>query len=101
MNALYKVTTRSNPWEGFTVGEWTKAVDVRAFIQSNYTPYLGDASFLKGPTARTTGLWATLQVLLKQEQQKGVLDVSLAPSSITAHAAGYIDQANEIIVGLQ
>ncbi|RIX40262.1 MAG: formate acetyltransferase, partial [Rhodocyclales bacterium GT-UBC] len=101
MNALYKVTSRQNAWEGFTGDAWRNRVDVRAFIQANYTPYLGDASFLKGPTARTTGLWATLQVLLKQEQQKGVLDVSLAPSSITAHAAGYIDQANEIIVGLQ
>ncbi len=101
MNALFKIASRQDPWAGFVVGEWAKKVDVRAFIQTNYTPYLGDASFLKGPTARTTALWAKLQELLKQEQKKGVLDVSVQPSSITAHDAGYIDQANEIIVGLQ
>lgn len=101
MNALFKIASRQDPWAGFVAGEWSKKVDVRGFIQSNYTPYLGDASFLKGPTARTTALWAKLQELLKQEQKKGVLDVSVQPSSITAHDAGYIDQANEIIVGLQ
>ena len=101
MNASFKNATRQVPWTGFTPGPWATQVDVRGFIQANYTPYNGDASFLAGPTARTTALWARLQELLKQEQQKGVLDVSLAPSSILAHAAGYIDQANEIIVGLQ
>ncbi|UCV04094.1 formate C-acetyltransferase [Dechloromonas denitrificans] len=102
MNALYKIASRQDPWAGFATGEWSKSVDVRSFIQANYTPYLGDSSFLKGPTQRTTALWAKMQELLKQEQQKGVLDVSAdRASSITAHDAGYIDQGNEIIVGLQ
>ncbi len=102
MNALFKIASRQDPWAGFAAGAWSENVDVRGFIQANYTPYLGDASFLKGPTARTTALWAKLQELLKQEQQKGVLDASVdRPSSITAHDAGYIDQAKEIIVGLQ
>ncbi len=102
MNALFKIGSRQEPWEGFTQGEWTTKVDVRGFIQANYTPYAGDGSFLAAPTARTTALWAKMQELLKQEQKKGVLDVSVdRPSSILAHDAGYIDQANEIIVGLQ
>lgn len=102
MNALSKVASRQDPWEGFANGAWSNSVDVRGFIQANYTPYFGDSSFLAGPTARTTALWAKLQELLKQEQQKGVLDASAdRPSSILAHDAGYIDQANEIIVGLQ
>jgi len=101
MNALTKIASRQDPWAGFATGAWTENVDVRGFIQANFTPYLGDASFLEGPTARTTALWAKLQELLKQEQKKGVLDVSLKPSSITAHDAGYIDQDKEIIVGLQ
>jgi formate C-acetyltransferase len=101
MNALFKIASRQDPWAGFVAGAWSEKVDVRGFIQANYTPHYGDASFLKGPTARTTALWARLQELLKQEQQKGVLDVSVLPSNITAHEAGYIDQANEIIVGLQ
>ncbi|MBS1158354.1 MAG: pflB [Proteobacteria bacterium] len=101
MNALFKIASRQDPRAGFVAGAWSEQVDVRGFIQANYTPYLGDAAFLTGPTARTTALWAKLQELLKQEQAKGVLDVSVQPSSITAHRAGYIDQANEIIVGLQ
>jgi formate C-acetyltransferase len=101
VNTLVKIASRQDPWTGFVTGAWTENVDVRGFIQANYTPYLGDASFLAGPTARTTALWAKLQELLKQEQKKGVLDVSLKPSSITAHDAGYIDKDKEIIVGLQ
>ena len=102
MNALFKISSRQEPWEGFTSGEWSTKLDVRGFIQANYTPYTGDSSFLAAPTARTTALWAKMQELLKQEQKKGVLDASVdRPSSILAHDAGYIDQANEIIVGLQ
>jgi len=101
VNTLVKIASRQDPWTGFVTGAWTENVDVRGFIQANYTPYLGDASFLAGPTARTTALWAKLQELLKQEQKKGVLDVSGVPSTITAHDAGYIDKDKEIIVGLQ
>lgn len=101
MNTLVKIASRQDPWTGFVTGPWSEKIDVRGFIQANYTPYLGDASFLKGPTSRTTALWAKLQELLKQEQKKGVLDVSGVPSTITAHEAGYIDKDKEIIVGLQ
>jgi len=85
----------------FVPGLWTKTIDVRDFIQQNVTPYYDDESFLAGPTARTSALWAGLQELFGEERQKGVLDVSPIPSSITAHAPGYIDKDKEIIVGLQ
>lgn len=88
-------------WRGFTPGLWQDRVNVREFIQRNYTPYEGDHSFLQGATSRTQALWETLKPLLAQEREKGVLGVSQVPSSITAHAPGYIDKANEIIVGLQ
>ena len=102
MNALFKVISRQNPWEGFALGDWTQQVDVRAFIQANYTPYNGSSAFLQGPTARTTALWEKLQGLLKEEQARGVLDVSAdRAASILAHDVGYIDQQNEIIIGLQ
>ncbi|MBF0686199.1 MAG: formate C-acetyltransferase [Cellulomonas sp.] len=89
-------------WEGFVTGPWTDHVDVRDFIQRNYTPYEGDASFLAGPTARTTGIWATLSEMFPEEREKGVYDVdATTPSTITSHAPGYIDETNEVIVGLQ
>jgi formate C-acetyltransferase len=88
-------------WRGFNPGLWQREVDVRDFIQQNYTPYDGDESFLAPATARTEKIWATLQALFVEERKKGVLDVSQIPSSITAHAPGYIDRENEIIVGLQ
>ena len=72
---------------------------MREFIQRNYTPYEGDGSFLQGATDRTRGIWKTLQPLLAQEREKGILDVSQVPSGILAHAPGYIDKANELIVG--
>ncbi len=102
MNALFKISSRQNPWEGFDNGTWRSWVDVRGFIQANYTRYDGDASFLKGATPRTLGLWAKLQELLKAEREKGVLDASSdRPSSILAHDAGYIDRVQELVVGLQ
>src|SRR4249920_3637687 len=88
-------------WRGFAPGSWQNRVNVREFIQRNYTPYEGDASFLQGATGRTRGIWQTLQPLLAQEREKGILDVSQVPSGILAHAPGYIDKANELIVGLQ
>ncbi|PTV96538.1 formate C-acetyltransferase [Rhodobacter aestuarii] len=91
-----------DPWEGFSAGNWRTSIDVRGFIQENYTPFEGDAGFLAGPTARTKKLWDDIAALLKLEREKGVLDVSAdRPSSITAHDAGYIDRENELIVGLQ
>jgi formate C-acetyltransferase len=76
-------------------------VNVRAFIQLNYTPYDGDESFLAPATARTKKIWEILTRLFVEERKKGVLDISQIPTSITAHDAGYIDKDHEIIVGLQ
>jgi formate C-acetyltransferase len=92
----------TDPWEGFSTGAWRESINVRRFIQENYTPYEGDAGFLAGPTARTAKLWDEIAELLKREREKGVLDVSAdRPSTITAHDAGYIDRDAELIVGLQ
>ncbi|MGH9389479.1 MAG: pyruvate formate lyase family protein, partial [Vicinamibacteria bacterium] len=88
-------------WDGFQRGLWQKEIDVRDFIQQNYEPYEGDESFLASATERTKKIWARLNELFVEERKKGVLDVSQVPSSITAHAPGYIDRENEIIVGLQ
>ncbi|MGE5322885.1 MAG: formate C-acetyltransferase [Actinomycetota bacterium] len=88
-------------WREFEPGEWQSRVDVREFIQLNYTPYQGDGEFLERPTSRTLAIWEKLQPLLAQEREKGILDVSQEPAGILAHAPGYIDKANEIIVGLQ
>src|SRR6186713_498826 len=88
-------------WRGFKAGLWQRDVNVRWFLQQNYTPYDGDASFLRPPTERTKGIWKKLEDLFVEERKKSVLDVSQIPSSITAHAPGYIDREKEIIVGLQ
>src|SRR5215467_10622171 len=93
--------SEQDPWDGFVPGRWQERIDVRDFIQRNYTPYEGKGTFLKGATARTRGIWEKLQPLLAQERKKGIVDVSQVPSSILAHGPGYIDKANEIIVGLQ
>jgi formate C-acetyltransferase len=90
-----------SPWQGFKSGLWQRQINVRDFIQQNYEPYEGDDSFLAGATARTTNLWNRLNELFVEERKKGVLDISLIPSSITAHDPGYIDRSNEVIVGLQ
>ena len=88
-------------WEGFRGALWQREINVRAFIQLNYTPYEGDASFLAPATARTKKIWETLTALFVEERKKGVLDISQIPGSITAHGPGYIDKDHEIIVGLQ
>ena len=88
-------------WQGFITGLWQKEIDVRDFIQQNYTPFEGDQSFLASATVRTRKIWDRLNELFVEERKKGVLDVSQIPSSITAHGPGYIDRDNEIIVGLQ
>ena len=91
----------SGAWRGFLPGAWQSRVNVREFIQRNYTPYEGDDSFLAAPTERTLSLWQSLGPLLAQEREKEVLDVSQIPSGILAHGPGYIDKDKEIIVGLQ
>ena len=96
-----KPGSAASPWQGFRTGLWQKEINVRDFIQQNYEPYDGDEAFLAPPTKRTLKIWDTLQALFVEERKKGVLDVSQIPSSITAHAPGYIDKDNEVIVGLQ
>ena len=88
-------------WRGFKPGLWQRDVNVRWFIQQNYTPYEGDDKFLASATDRTKRIWKKLEEMFVEERKKGVLDVSLVPSSITAHGPGYIDKINEVIVGLQ
>ena len=89
-------------WQGFTEGSWTREVNVRDFIQKNYSPYEGNADFLAAATSRTEQLWQKVLELMKLEREKGVLDVDTKlPTSITAHDAGYIDRELEQIVGLQ
>jgi formate C-acetyltransferase len=88
-------------WRGFKPGLWQRDINVRWFLQQNYTPYDGDDSFLASVTERTKRIWKKLEDLFVEERKKSVLDVSLIPSSITAHAPGYIDKDNEVIVGLQ
>jgi formate C-acetyltransferase len=96
-----KEAATASGWRGFRPGLWQKQIDVRDFIQQNYQPYEGDGSFLAPATGRTQKLWSRLQELFVEERRKGVLDVSQIPSSITAHAPGYIDRDSEVIVGLQ
>lgn len=92
----------SEAWQGFVEGSWQRQINVRDFIQNNYTPYDGDASFLAEPTERTKGIWNEVLDLYKKEVKKGVLDVDPeVGSSITAFGPGYIDKKNEKIVGLQ
>jgi len=94
-------TTKPAARVDFRPGLWTKEINVRHFLLTNYTPYYGNSAFLSGPTKRTLGIWKKLTDLFAHERAKGVLDVSQIPSSITAHDAGYIDKDNEVIVGLQ
>ena len=90
-------------WEGFTPGLWNLEINVRDFIQKNYTPYDGDDSFLVGPTEATNKLWAQVMDLTAQERAKGgVLDMDTdVVSTITSHAAGYLNKDLEKIVGFQ
>lgn len=91
------------PWRGFSEGAWTTDVDVRDFIQRNYRPYEGDASFLEGATAKTLAVWDTLEKdYLSVERAKRVYDVDThTPADIDAFPAGYISPDDDVIVGLQ
>ncbi|XLD93937.1 pyruvate formate lyase family protein [Arsenicicoccus dermatophilus] len=90
-------------WVGFAPGPWQERVDVRDFVQRNYTPYDGDASFLAGPTAKTLRTWETLERdYLSVERERRVFDVdTTTPADIDAFAAGYIGEDDDVIVGLQ
>ncbi|MER5667229.1 formate C-acetyltransferase [Streptomyces mirabilis] len=103
MTATVTAKTRApEAWRGFAGTRWREHVDVRDFIQANYTPYEGDAAFLTGPTNRTRTVWGKVSALFPEERRRGILDVDPAtPSTITSHAPGYIDRERELIVGLQ
>lgn len=90
-------------WNGFQTGNWNEKIDVRDFIQQNFTPYTGDAQFLSGATDRTKALMEKCNTLFRAEREKGgVLDVDTERvSSLVTYDAGYIDKENELIVGLQ
>ena len=89
-------------WQGFRTGKWTNEIDVRNFIQKNYTLYEGDDTFLEGVTDRTQRVWDKCHELILEEMKKGILDVETnIVSGIDNFAPGYIDQENEVIVGLQ
>ena len=92
-----------NAWQGFKEGRWTKEIDVRGFIQANYTPYEGDDSFLAGATENTKQLWEEVMELFKKERENGgTLDVDTKTvSAIDAYAPGYINKDKEKVVGLQ
>ncbi len=93
----------TSAWRGFESGTWVREINVRSFIKHNYTPYDGDESFLEGPTDDTLALWDQVLDLSKQEREKGgVLDMDTKViSTITSHAAGYLNKDKEKIVGFQ
>lgn len=89
-------------WQGFQIGKWTEAIDVRDFIQKNYTMYDGDKSFLANPTEKTKMLWDKAEALIVEEIKKGVMDVETKIfSGINNFKPGYLDKENEVIVGYQ
>ena len=102
------MTTATKPqqyqgWEGFAPGPWTEGINVRDFIQRNYTPYDGDSSFLAGPTDKTLRVWDTLEKdYLSVEREKRIYDVDThTPTDIDAFPVGYISEDDDVIVGLQ
>lgn len=90
-------------WDGFVPGKWQKEVEVRDFIQKNYTPYEGDDTFLAEPTQDTKDLWQMVLDLSKKEREAGgVLDMDTSVvSTLTSHGAGYLDKSKEKIVGFR
>ncbi len=99
---LFKRPEMAEAWAGFRAGRWSETIDVRDFIQQNYTPYYGDESFLAGPTARTAELWRQVDALIQEEVRSQTIKVDLERfSGIDNFAPGYIDRDKEVIVGLQ
>ena len=91
-------------WNGFTLGDWQDEINVRDFIQKNYTPYEGDSFFLAGATEKTKKLWDEVLELYQKEHDSegGVLDIDTKTvSTVSSHEAGYINKDLEDIVGLQ
>ncbi len=89
-------------WREFIPGRWQEEIDVRDFVQKNYTPYIGDDTFLAGPTDATKKLWNKVSELMKEETKKGILDADTTiVAKINSHNAGYIEKELEKIVGIQ
>lgn len=103
VSALLSVTSKEeDAWRNFNPGDWCTSIAVRDFIVRNAASYAGDEKFLAAPSARTKAVWAKLQPYFQEERKKGVLDADAKhPSNMLAHKPGYIDQSNEIVVGLQ
>ena len=103
MTTATEQSVQFEAWKGFEPGPWTENIDVRDFIQRNYTPYDGDSSFLAGPTEKTQRVWEHLEKnYLSVERQKRIFDVDThTPSDIDAFPAGYISEDDDVIVGLQ
>ena len=101
--AVPENTSPVDPWEGFAPGPWRETIDIRDFIQRNYTPYAGDASFLAGPTTKTLRIWETLEKeYLSVERARRVYDVDTeTPADIDAFAPGHISEDDDVVVGLQ
>ena len=92
----------SNTVDAFDGLIWKREINVRDFIQHNYTPYEGDEAFLAAPTANTLALWNKLSEMMKVEREKGLYDVETKlPQSVTTYGPGYIDKDKEVVVGLQ
>lgn len=101
-NGIMSIDVNCDAWKGFHTGEWRHLVNVRNFIQKNYTPYEGDEEFLAGTTVRTDKVWKKANELIVEEIKKGIIDVEVnAVSGINNFAPGYIDKENEVIVGFQ
>ena len=101
--AVANATQVPEAWQGFNLGNWNEEIDVRDFIQRNYTPYLGGEEFLAGPTEKTTHLWDTLEKdYLSEERKVRILDVDThTPTDIDAFKPGYISDQDDVVVGLQ
>src|ERR1044072_7128297 len=100
--ALRREADAGHCWDGFRPGDWLNSINVRDFIVRNVTPYEGNEDFLVAPAQRTKAVWGKLQPYFADERKKGVLAVDTKnPSTLLAHAPGYIDRDNEVIVGLQ
>ena len=93
---------KNDSWAGFKGDVWKKEINVRDFIQNNYTPYTGDDTFLVPSSEKTRKVWNKLTEMFKVERERGVYDTETKlPQSITTYGPGYIDKENEVIVGLQ
>ena len=96
------MTNMREQWYDFNQGSWTTDINVRSFIQHNYTPYEGDDSFLVGATDKTKSLWEDALALMKIENEKGIIDAeTLKPSTITTFGPAYLNKDKEVIVGFQ